>query len=51
MTTFENNEKKVSGNIVKLKLEENIEFLLYNHLAYIYADKTDFWRPWDKPAK
>ena len=36
--TFENNGKNISENIGKLKLEENIKSLLYNHLVYIYAD-------------
>ena len=38
---FENNGKKISENIVKLKLEQNIKSLLYNHLVYMYAEKTD----------
>ena len=40
--TFKNNGKNISGNIVKLKLEQNIKSLLYNHLVYIYAEETDF---------
>ena len=40
--TFENNGKNNSENIVKVKLEQKIESLLYNHLAYICAKETDF---------
>ena len=40
--TFQNNGKNISENIAKLKLEENIKSLLYNHLVYICADETDF---------
>ena len=40
--TFENNGKNNSENIVKVKLEQKIEPLLYNHLAYICAKETDF---------
>ena len=40
--TFENNGKNIDENIVKLKLEVSIKFLLYNHLVYIYAQETDF---------
>ena len=40
--TFGNNGKNISENIVKLKLEQNIKSLLYNHLVYICAEKTDF---------
>ena len=32
--TFENNEKNISENIVKLRLEQNFISLLYNHLIY-----------------
>ena len=39
---FENNGKNVTQNIVKLKLEQNIKSLLYNHLVYICAEETDF---------
>ena len=39
---FDNNGKNISENIVKLKLERNIESLLYNHLVYICAEETDF---------
>ena len=39
---FENNGKKISENIVKLKLEENIKSLLHNHLVYICAEETNF---------
>ena len=38
---FDNNRKNISVNVVKLKLEQNINFLLYNHLVYIYAEETD----------
>ena len=40
--TFENNEKKISENIVKLNLEQNVKSLMYNHLVYICTEKTDF---------
>ena len=40
--TFANNGKNISENIVKLKLEQNIKSLLYNHLVYIWAEETDF---------
>ena len=40
--TFENNGKNISENIVKLKFEQNIKFLFYNHLVYICAKKTNF---------
>ena len=40
--TFQNNGKNINENIVKLKLEENVKSLLYNHLVYICADETDF---------
>ena len=40
--TFENNGKNISENVVKLKLEQNIKSLLYNHLVYICAKETDF---------
>ena len=39
---FENNGKKISENIVKLKLEENIKSLLHNHLVYICAEEANF---------
>ena len=39
--TFEN-KRKISKNIAKLNLEQNIKSLLYNHLVYIYAEETDF---------
>ena len=39
--TFENNGKSIGENIVKLKLEESIKFLLYNHLVYVYAEEAD----------
>ena len=38
--TFENNGKNIDENIKKLKLEESIKFLLYNHLVYIYAEEA-----------
>ena len=41
--TFENNQKSIGENIVKLKLEQNVKSLLYNHLVYICAEETDFW--------
>ena len=40
--TDQNNGKNISENIVKLKLEQNIKSLLYNHLVYICAEKTEF---------
>ena len=40
--TFRNKEKNISENTVKLKLEQNIKSLLYNHLVYICAEETDF---------
>ena len=39
---FGNNGKNISENIVKLKLEQNIKSLLYNHLVYICAEEKDF---------
>ena len=42
--TFENNGKNISENIVKLKLERNIESLVYNHFVYICAKETDVWQ-------
>ena len=39
---FENNAKNISENIVKLKLEQNIKLLPYNHLVYICAAETNF---------
>ena len=39
---FENNGKKISKNIVKLNLEQNIKSLPYNHLVYISAEESDF---------
>ena len=35
-------EKNISKNIVKLNLEQNIISVLYNHLVYMCAEKTDF---------
>ena len=46
--TFENNGKNIGENIIKLKLEQNIKSLLYNHLVYICAEKTDIWQLYDK---
>ena len=40
--TFGNNVKNISENNVKLKLEQNIKSLLYNHLVYICAEEADF---------
>ena len=40
--TDQNNGKNISENIVKLMLEQNIKSLLYNHLVYICAEKTEF---------
>ena len=40
--TFENNGKDISKKIGKLSLEQNIIYLLHNHLVYIYSKKTDF---------
>ena len=39
---FGNYRKNISENIVKLKLEQNIKSLLYNHLVYICAEEKDF---------
>ena len=36
------NGKNVSENIVNLKLEQNINFLLYIHVVYLCAEETDF---------
>ena len=49
--SFENGGKHSSENIVQLKLEQNIKSLLYNHLVYISAEKTDFWQFYDKPPR
>ena len=38
---FENNGKNINKNILKLKLEQNIESLLCNHLVKICAEETD----------
>ena len=38
---IDNNGKNISENIVKLKLEQNINFLLSDHLVYICAEETD----------
>ena len=40
--TLENNGKNISENIVKLKLEQNIKSLLYNHLVNICEEETNF---------
>ena len=37
--TFKNNGKNISQNIVKPKLEQNIKFLLYNNLVYMWQRK------------
>ena len=42
LKTFENNRINIGENIGKLKLEQNIKSLLYNHLVYICAEETDF---------
>ena len=39
--TCQNNREKISENIVKLNLEQNVKFLLYNDLVYIYAEEID----------
>ena len=39
--TFGKNGKNISENIVKLKFEQNIKSLLYNHLVCICAEATD----------
>ena len=39
--TFENNRKN-SENIAKMKLEQNFNSLLYNHLVYVCAKERDF---------
>ena len=49
--TFENNEKNIDENIVKLKLEQSIKSLLYSNLVYICAEETDFWQLYDKLAR
>ena len=46
LKTFENNGKNCK-NIVKLNLEQNIKFLLYNHLVYICGEETAFWQFYD----
>ena len=40
--TFENNGKNNSENIVKVKLEQKIESLLYNHLGCQIRLRTHF---------
>ena len=35
---MEHNGKNICENILKLKLKENIKYLVYNHLVYIYAE-------------
>ena len=42
LKTFGSSGQNISENIVKLKLEQSIKSLLYNHLAYICAEETDF---------
>ena len=49
--TFENNGKNISENMGKLKLEENIKSLLFNHLVYTCAEETEFWQFHDKLTK
>ena len=49
--TFENNEKNISGNIVKLKLEQNIKSLLYNHLIYICSEEENFGQLYENHAR
>ena len=44
-------KKNITENIVKLKLEQNIKFLLCYHLVYICAEETDFRQFHDKPAR
>ena len=39
---FRNNGKNISENIVKLKLEQHIKYLMYNHLVYICTEEADF---------
>ena len=39
VTSFENNERNVSKNIVKLNLKQNTN-LLHNHLVYICVRET-----------
>ena len=46
--TSNNNGKKASKSIAKLKLEQSIKSLLYNHLVYICAEERDFWQLYDK---
>ena len=41
--TFETNGKNIGENIVKLKLEESIKFLLFNHLVYIYIQRKQIF--------
>ena len=41
--TFENNGKRsISENNAKLKLEQNIKSLLYNHFVCVCVDETNF---------
>ena len=35
---MEHNGKNICENILKLKLKENIKYLVYNHLVYICAE-------------
>ena len=48
---FENNDKNITENIVKLKMEWNIKSLLYFYLTCLSAWETDFWQVYDKPGK
>ena len=49
--SFENNGTNICENIVKLKLEQNVKFLLYNQLVYIGVEEIVFWQLYDKPAR
>ena len=49
--TFEKNGKNISKNIVEIKLEQKIKYLLYNHLFYICAEETNLLQYYDKPAR
>ena len=48
---FQNKGKIVSENTVKLKFKENIKYLLYDPLVYIYAEERDFFQLYDQHAK
>ena len=43
--------KRTYENNVKLKLEQTIKSLLYNHLVYICAEETAFRQLYDRPAR